>query len=224
MVSLLIAVRILYYRMTVEHHWLWQLVLRSLLAWLWNFTALCILLCIYLRTFWHMSKHGTTYSNFHKFTCQIDPSQNLLSSKMSWRITHNLSWRRLKDVVSVTIFRLPTRLENKLVQEFVKICLEVFFQTPWRPTKCFLGRNLYLSPTNLNLYLANLYLINLYLANQRQIQDKSKINYNPIISIFIAFWNSNNISTLRFKINFSINERKIHYAYKHWQSNENKKE
>ena len=42
------------------------------------------------------------------------PSKHLLVLKTSWRRLQNMSWKRLENVFSVTIFRLPRRLEDVL--------------------------------------------------------------------------------------------------------------
>ena len=74
--------------------------------------------------------------------------KNFWSCECFFRTSSKTSWRRLEDV----------------------------FQKSWRPTKCLLGRNLYLFLRDLNLYLTNLYQTNLYLKSLRRIQDKSKMN------------------------------------------------
>ena len=55
------------------------------------------------------------------------PSKHLLVFKTSWRRLEDMSWRRLQNVFSVTIFRLPRHLEDIL-----QIRLEDFLKTSWR--------------------------------------------------------------------------------------------
>ena len=52
------------------------------------------------------------------------PRKHLLLFKMSWRRLRDMSWRRLQNVFSVTIFRLPKRLED-------------FLKTSWKTKNCY---------------------------------------------------------------------------------------
>ena len=70
------------------------------------------------------------------------------------------SWRRLQNVLSVTIFRLPRRFEDVLqmrlkdvledekllrwsrLEDVLKTCLEDVLKTSWWQTKCLLGISL----------------------------------------------------------------------------------
>ena len=112
-----------------------------------------------------------------------------------------MSWKRLEDILSVTIFFRPRRLQHVL-QRCLQDVLKDKKLTLKTSSRC-LGdqRNVYwdLYLTNLNLHLTNLYvtnlyitnlfLTNLYLTNLRRIQDKSKMHYkNSINSISIAFF------------------------------------
>ena len=72
--------------------------------------------------------------------------------KTSWRCLQDMSSRRVEDVFSVIIFRLPRRLQDILrdvfkyvledkkflhwrrVEDVLKTCLEDVFKTSWRPT------------------------------------------------------------------------------------------
>ena len=112
-----------------------------------------------------------------------------------------MSWKRLEDILSVTIFFRPRRLQHVLQR-----CLQDVLKDKKLTLKTSSRRlgdqrnvycDLYLTNLNLhlanlyltNLYIANLYLTNLYLTNLRRIQDKSKMHYkNSINSIFIAFF------------------------------------
>ena len=102
--------------------------------------------------------------------------------------------RRLWHVISITIFRLPRRLEDVLedqkllcwrrlqdvldtsVEDVLKTFLKTswihVFKTSWRrlgdKQNIYWG---YLYLTNLNVYLTNLYFTNLYLTNLRWIQN-----------------------------------------------------
>ena len=70
------------------------------------------------------------------------------------------SWRRLQNILSVTIFRLPRRFEDVLqmrlkdvledekllrwrrLEDVLKTCLEDVLKTSWWQTKCLLGISL----------------------------------------------------------------------------------
>ena len=128
-------------------------------------------------------KASQTYLKYTICHFQIDDIQ----AKICWL---------LEDFFSVVIFRLPRCFQDVFVfkttwktrncyaedafktslQDVFKICLDIVFQTSGRPTKCLLGKKLYLILTNLNLYLTNLYVTNLYLTNLRWIQGKSKMH------------------------------------------------
>ena len=60
----------------------------------------------------HLKHPGFTYSACGTFSKH--PSKHLLVFKTSWRRLQDMSWRRLQHVFSVTILRLPRRLENVL--------------------------------------------------------------------------------------------------------------
>ena len=93
--------------------------------------------------------------------------------KTSSRRVLKTSWRRLQR--NNFLHHLARRLEDVLEDGKVvtlKKCSRHVLKMLWRPTKCLLGRNIYLNLTNLNLHLKNLYLANLYLTNLRQIQSK----------------------------------------------------
>ena len=87
-----------------------------------------------------------------------------------------MSWRCLQNAFSVTIFRLPRRLQD-VFKTYLK---DAAFKAFWRR----LGRRkrrlsvLNHGLLNLNQYLTNLYLTNLYFKNLRRI--KKCINYNPV--------------------------------------------
>ena len=92
------------------------------------------------------------------------------------------SWRRLQHVFSVTIIRLPRRLEKVLKTSCkTKNCYtEKVLKTSWRHILKTFWRHYeqkqntywrYLDLTNLNVYLTNLYFTNLYLTILRRIQN-----------------------------------------------------
>ena len=97
----------------------------------------------------HLDLVDTDNSSKH-FVClqdvlQTSPRHVLKTSsrhalKMPSRDAFKTSSRRLQDVFSVTIFRLPRRLENeKLFRwrhtgDVFKTCLEDILKTSWRPT------------------------------------------------------------------------------------------
>ena len=61
----------------------------------------------------------------------IIPSKHLLVFKTSWRCLQDMSWRRLQHVFSVTIFRLPRRLEDffKTSTHLTVTCLKLTVET-----------------------------------------------------------------------------------------------
>ena len=84
---------------------------------------------------------------------------------MSWRRIEDMSWKRLQDVFSITIFCLPRRFQDvfktssrclqdvmedeKLLrwrrfQDVFKTCLEDVFKTSWRPANvCWVTNNFF---------------------------------------------------------------------------------
>ena len=109
-----------------------------------------------------------------------------------------MSCRCLENVFSVTIFRLPRRLERRNIIT-LKTSWRHVLKTSWRRLRD--KQNVYweyLYLTNLNLYLINPYVIYLYLTNRGESKLHS-IQINPIISIFFLSWNSS-ISIFRIKI------------------------
>ena len=104
--------------------------------------------------------------------CSIkEPSKHLFVFKTSWRHLQYMSWRCLQHVFSITIFRLPRRLEDALRRR-----LQDVFKTSWNTENCYAEDFLKTSwkQANLNVYifdLANLHLTNLYLTNLRRIQN-----------------------------------------------------
>ena len=99
------------------------------------------------------NKYFFNKKNFH------DYRNNPANICWSWRRLQDMCWRRLRNVFSVTIFRLPRRLENVLEDEKLLRWrrLEDKQNVYWK----------YLYLKNLNLDLINLYLTYLYLTNQR---------------------------------------------------------
>ena len=104
-----------------------------------------------------------------------------LITHSKYLLVFKMSWRRLHHVFSVTILRLPRRLED-ILQDVLKMSWRrlgrrkiVTLKTSWRRLEDMSWRRLgdkqnnyweYLYLTNLNLYLINLYFIYLYLTNQ----------------------------------------------------------
>ena len=66
---------------------------------------------------------------------------------MSSRRLQDMSSRRLQDVISVTIFRLPRRLQDvkllrlRRLEDIFKTCLEDVFKTSSKPTNVCWGRS-----------------------------------------------------------------------------------
>ena len=102
------------------------------------------------------------------------PSKHLLILKTPSTHLEDMSWRRLQHVLSVTILRLPRRLEDVLKTSWkTKNCYaEDVLKTSWRhygdKQNTYWG---YLYLTNLNVYLTNPYFTNLYLAILRRIKN-----------------------------------------------------
>ena len=87
---------------------------------------------------------------------QLISTINTANICWSSRCLQDMSWRRLQHVFSVTILRLPRRLEDVLedekllrwrrledvlktcLEDVLKTCLEDACKTSWRQTKCFL--------------------------------------------------------------------------------------
>ena len=65
-----------------------------------------------------------------------DPSKHLLVFKTSWRRLEDMSWRRLQHVFSVTIFRLPRRLED-ILQIRLEDVLKTSRKTSWKSKNCY---------------------------------------------------------------------------------------
>ena len=131
---------------------------------------------------------------------------NFMSSKTSWRrledvlkISCKTSWRRLEDV-----FKTSWETKSCYAEDVLKTSWRNVLKKSWRHVLKLYWRHIlrtslrhygdkqksywgYLYLTNLNVYLTSLYLTNL-------------INQNPIISLFLLFWNSSSISILRIKI------------------------
>ena len=60
------------------------------------------------------------------------PSKHFLVLKTSWRRLQDMSWKRLENVFSVTIFCLPGRLEDVLKTS----CKDVL-KTSWKTKNCY---------------------------------------------------------------------------------------
>ena len=138
--------------------------------------------------------------NVHDIHMKIWTSYELLFIWSQVQYPANICWssRRLQDVFSITIFRLPRRLED-ISQEVLrtswktKNCYaENVLKTSWRhvlktssrhvlkiPWKRLGDKQMFTwgyvfnhgLPANLNQYLTNLYLINLYFTNLRRIRN-----------------------------------------------------
>ena len=82
---------------------------------------------IFIRKKWHSTNVKLSNSQLNKLKPAIKnesevPSKHLLVLKtswrrlegMSWRRLEGMSWRRIQHVFSVTLLRLPRRLESKM--------------------------------------------------------------------------------------------------------------
>ena len=115
------------------------------------------------------------------------------------------SWRRLHRVFSLTILRLPRHLEDvfkdqkllhwRRLQDVLKTCLEDVLKTLWRQKKYLLG----ISVSKKSKCVSNKSLFHKSISDNSKANPKC-INYNPIISLFVLFWNWSSISILRTKI------------------------
>ena len=130
----------------------------------------------YLKTFYcmHLSLCITVFMKSRSQQTFVD-LQDVL--KTSSRRLANMSSRHLQDIFKISwkassrrlqdVFRTFWKTRNccaeyvlkrfqdmsrKYLQDVFKVCLEVVFQTSWRPTKCLVGRNLYLFLRNLHLH------------------------------------------------------------------------
>ena len=66
---------------------------------------------------------------------KIYPSKHLLVLKTSWRRLQDMSWRSLQHVFSVTILRLPRRLEDVFKTSARR--LQDVFKTSWKTKNCY---------------------------------------------------------------------------------------
>ena len=127
------------------------------------------------------------------------------------------SWRRLQHVFSLTILRLPRRLEDILqdalktswkmkncypedvlktcLEDVLKTYLEDVLKTLWRETKYLLG----ISVSNKSKCVSNKSILHKSISDNSKVNPNC-INKNPIISLFLLFWNSSSIYILRIKI------------------------
>ena len=137
------------------------------------------------------------------------PSKHLLVFKTSWKRFQKMHWRCLQHVFSVTIFRLPRRLQDVLedekllrwrrlqkvlktcLEDVLKTCLEEVFRTSWRQAECLLG----ISVSNKSKFESNKSIFSKSISGKSQANPKC-INQNPIISILSLFWNTSSISIL----------------------------
>ena len=140
-------------------------------------------------------------------------SKHFLVLKTSWICLQDISWRRLQNVFSVTICCLGTHFEdvlktcrktswrrlgrkkNRYAEDVLRICLEDVLKTSWSHTKCLLG----ISVSNKSKSVSNKSIFHKSISDE-SIANPKRINYNPIISIFMLFWNSSSISVLKIKI------------------------
>ena len=123
-----------------------------------------------------------------------------------------MSSRCLQDVFSVTILRLPRRLEDVL-QRHLKNVLKtlsrrlgrrknVTLKTSWRHLEDMSWRCLEgIIETNkiLGISVSNKSIFHKSISDNSKANPKC-INQNPIISLLVLFWNSGSISVLRIKI------------------------
>ena len=128
------------------------------------------------------------------------------------------SWRLLQHNFSLTILRLPKRLEDVFktyLQDVFKTCLEDVLKTYledvlktclkhvlkilWRQAKYLLGISVYLSGDNKSKGVSNKSVFHKSISDNSNGNPKC-INYNSLNSLFALFWNSSSISILRIKI------------------------
>ena len=139
------------------------------------------------------------------------PSKHSLVFKTSWGRLQDMSWRRLQHVFSVTIFRLPRRLEDILPRRLEDVLRRRLGDMPWRRLEDISWRHPEdKSCRRLQDVLEKnkskcVYLWSSKSTFNKCISDKSKANskcidQNPIIPILSLFWNTSSISILRTKI------------------------
>ena len=98
--------------------------------------------------------------------------------------------RRLQDVLEDETLLCWRRLEDIL-----KTCLEDVLKTLWRETKYLLG----ISVSKKSKCVSNKSILHKSISDNSKVNPNC-INKNPIISLFLLFWNSSSIYILRIKI------------------------
>ena len=81
------------------------------------------------------------------------------------------------------------------LEDVLKTYLEDVLKTLWRETKYLLG----ISVSNKSKCVSNKSILHKSISDDFKA-NRDCINYNPIISLFLLFWNSSSISILRIKI------------------------
>ena len=122
-------------------------------------------------------------------------------------------WRRLRDVLENKRLLSGRRLQDVFkiflqdvfktyLKDVSKRCLQGVFKKSWRLTKIF-SRKESISASNKFKCASDRSKSNKSISDKSKVHPRTNlicINKNLIILIFIAFWNLNSISILRFKI------------------------
>ena len=104
-------------------------------------------------------------------------------SKTSWTCLEVVLKKYLEHV-------LKTCLEDAL-----RTCFKDVFKMSWRKAKCLLG----MFVSNKSKCVPNKSIFHKSTSDESKV-NPTYINWNPIISIFVLFWNTSSISILRIKI------------------------
>ena len=99
------------------------------------------------RTKWNISMYSREMEWIWCIQFKDRPSKHLLVLKTSWRRLQDMFWRRLQYVFSVTISRLPRRLEDVLQRCFEDVLktscktswkrLQDILKTSWKTKNCY---------------------------------------------------------------------------------------
>ena len=105
----------------------------------------------------------------------------------------------LEDVLKTSLrhfLKTPSkRLQRNNAEDVFKTCLEDVLKTLWRITKYLL--EIFVSKKS--KCVSNESIFHISISGNSNVNPKCT-NYNPVISIFVLFWNSSSIPILRIKI------------------------
>ena len=105
----------------------------------------------------------------------------------------------LEDILKTSlrhVLKTPSkRLQRNNAEDVFKTCLEDVLKTLWRITKYLL--EIFVSKKS--KCVSNESIFHISISGNSNVNPKCT-NYNPVISIFVLFWNSSSIPILRIKI------------------------